>query len=51
MSNNKIIIAPKDSPKERGSWGEVKPFTRIEQDKTKIIDRKQKHKKPPSLGI
>lgn len=28
----------------RGDWGGVKPYTRIERDKTKYT-RKQKHKK------
>ncbi|GHV00988.1 hypothetical protein FACS1894211_09760 [Clostridia bacterium] len=36
----KIKIELKNPPKtERGSWGKVKPFTRVEPDKTKY-DRK-----------
>ncbi len=31
----------------RSDWGKVKPFTRVEEDKTKF-NRKQKHKKEES---
>ncbi|MCL2484274.1 MAG: hypothetical protein FWD89_02255 [Firmicutes bacterium] len=45
MKNKKIVITVRE-PKERKDFGKVKPFTRIEPDKTKTEYRNRKHKKP-----
>lgn len=40
----KIVKIKIKSIKLRNNWGKVKPYTRIEEDKSKF-NRKEKHKK------